>query len=207
MLDCSVGQIRPGETIDLPIVRLAPASARSASRRARSTTTHCGTERWPVKTLEAGPYRRDPVQPATVTQLTEIMPPTREMLDHANTSRFAQETVVYQVTALLIGYKVESDTDYHLVFADPASPQVTMIGEIPSPKCSPAEFGSVFAGERVFIDSIGGKATAKFRRLAKPVPVVVTGVGFFDFLHGQTGVAPNGFELHPVLAIEPEVQR
>lgn len=27
-----------------------------------------------------------------------------------------------------------------------------------------------------------------------------SGVGFFDFLHGQTGVAPNGIELHPVLA-------
>ena len=26
----------------------------------------------------------------------------------------------------------------------------------------------------------------------------VTGVAFFDFLHGQTGVAPNGIELHPV---------
>jgi hypothetical protein len=25
------------------------------------------------------------------------------------------------------------------------------------------------------------------------------GVAFFDFLHGQTGVAPNGIELHPVL--------
>jgi hypothetical protein len=32
--------------------------------------------------------------------------------------------------------------------------------------------------------------------------VRVTGVGFFDFLHGQTGVAPNGIELHPVLKIE-----
>src|SRR5438034_6367879 len=27
----------------------------------------------------------------------------------------------------------------------------------------------------------------------------VTGVGFFDFLHRQTGVAPNGIELHPVI--------
>jgi hypothetical protein len=27
----------------------------------------------------------------------------------------------------------------------------------------------------------------------------VTGVGFFDFPHGQTGVAPNAIELHPVL--------
>jgi hypothetical protein len=27
----------------------------------------------------------------------------------------------------------------------------------------------------------------------------IRGIGFFDFLHGQTGVAPNGIELHPVL--------
>jgi hypothetical protein len=26
-----------------------------------------------------------------------------------------------------------------------------------------------------------------------------TGVGFFDIPHGQTGVAPNAIELHPVL--------
>jgi hypothetical protein len=26
------------------------------------------------------------------------------------------------------------------------------------------------------------------------------GVGFFDYLHGQSGVAPNGIELHPLLS-------
>jgi hypothetical protein len=31
--------------------------------------------------------------------------------------------------------------------------------------------------------------------------VTVVGVGFFDILHGQTGVAPNAIELHPVLQI------
>ncbi|EWM11974.1 hypothetical protein [Kutzneria sp. 744] len=34
------------------------------------------------------------------------------------------------------------------------------------------------------------------------VPVTITGVGFFDFLHGQTGVAPNGIELHSVLDVQ-----
>jgi hypothetical protein len=29
---------------------------------------------------------------------------------------------------------------------------------------------------------------------------VITGVAFFDFQHGQTGVAPNGIELRPILA-------
>ena len=30
--------------------------------------------------------------------------------------------------------------------------------------------------------------------------VTVTAVGFWDILQGQTGVAPNGIELHPVLS-------
>ena len=36
---------------------------------------------------------------------------------------------------------------------------------------------------------------------ARPL-VRITGVGFFDYLHGQRGVAPNGIELHPVLDVE-----
>jgi hypothetical protein len=31
--------------------------------------------------------------------------------------------------------------------------------------------------------------------------VSVAGVGYFDSLHGQMGVAPNGIELHPILAM------
>jgi len=27
----------------------------------------------------------------------------------------------------------------------------------------------------------------------------MVGVAFFDFKHGQTGVAPNAIELHPIL--------
>ncbi|HEU5269390.1 MAG TPA: hypothetical protein VFU36_05640 [Jatrophihabitans sp.] len=34
------------------------------------------------------------------------------------------------------------------------------------------------------------------------VAVTVTGVGFFDFDHGQTGVAPNAIELHAVLDVQ-----
>ena len=42
-------------------------------------------------------------------------------------------------------------------------------------------------------------ATSTFT--AANLPVAVTGVGFFDSLHGQTGVAPNGIESHPLLDI------
>src|SRR5262249_6877291 len=42
-------------------------------------------------------------------------------------------------------------------------------------------------------------ATTSFKTTSTPVRV--TGIGMFDFLHGQTGVAPNGIELHPVIDI------
>jgi hypothetical protein len=42
---------------------------------------------------------------------------------------------------------------------------------------------------------------AQARRAAKTCAKArVTGVAFFDFDHGQTGVAPNAIELHPILA-------
>ena len=42
---------------------------------------------------------------------------------------------------------------------------------------------------------------AAFKIKVKPTKVRLTGVGFFDRVHGQSGVAPNGIELHPVLNV------
>ena len=44
---------------------------------------------------------------------------------------------------------------------------------------------------------------ATFKTKVKPTAVRITGVGFFDKVHGQTGVSQlNGIELHPVLKVE-----
>ena len=52
------------------------------------------------------------------------------------------------------------------------------------------------------LDATEGQTPA-FKTAVKSTPVRVTGVGFFDKLHGQTGVAQlNGIELHPGLKIE-----
>jgi hypothetical protein len=40
----------------------------------------------------------------------------------------------------------------------------------------------------------GARALVHVCRRAK-----VTGVAFFDSEHGETGAAPNGIELHPIL--------
>jgi hypothetical protein len=45
--------------------------------------------------------------------------------------------------------------------------------------------------------SCGPASSSHFTALSGSA--TVTGVGFFDVIHGQTGVAPNGIELHPVL--------
>jgi hypothetical protein len=51
-------------------------------------------------------------------------------------------------------------------------------------------------------DSDTAAANGVRRRAVRVCPGVatVTGVAFFDFFHGQTGVAPNAIELHPILA-------
>ena len=42
-----------------------------------------------------------------------------------------------------------------------------------------------------------------FQAKVKPTPARITGVGFFDVVHGQTGVAQlNGVEIHPTLKIQ-----
>ena len=42
-----------------------------------------------------------------------------------------------------------------------------------------------------------------FKTQVPVTPVRITGVGFFDSVHGQMGVSQsNGIELHPVLKIE-----
>ncbi len=47
-----------------------------------------------------------------------------------------------------------------------------------------------------------GQTQPLFATQIAPTPARITGVGFFDRAHGQTGAAPNVMELHPVLKIE-----
>ena len=108
--------------------------------------------------------------------------------------------------------KLEADGDYHLVLQ--ADTGQTMVAEIPSPGCysgNNADIRSDFQTARETIDAafLHG-ARARLSRITSDAKVEVTGVGFFDRIHGQTGMAPNGFELHPVLSIrllqEPKPQ-
>jgi hypothetical protein len=95
-------------------------------------------------------------------------------------------------------YKLEDDVDYHIVLQDPVGN--TMVTEIPSPACdgTTSPFDAAVAAVRAKFDA-HFTATPTFQNAN--LPVQMKGVGFFDFIHGQTGVAPNGIELHPILDV------
>jgi len=161
----------------------------------------CGTERWAVKTLTdpaAGAVALTPIA-TTVATLRAIPAPAPLPV-----TRAPQELHAYQVHVVVLGWKREADQDLHIVIADAASPDRTMIVEIPSASCTlrtAPPLRDRIATARAAALLRFGTPTAAFKRLRPPVPATITGVGFFDLLHGQTGVAPNGIELHPVLGI------
>lgn len=172
----------------------------------------CGIERWVVKTLTDSTYPEidfDHVQEITVRELTEKEAPAHKPEDQRIKG---VETTVWRVHAMLLGYKWERakklDQDFHLIIADPRKDKndhwITMVAEIPAPQCAPSEYSDQFKNLRLLLTTMGKPKGTKVLWFDKPVPVVIEGVGFFDKIHGQDGVAPNGIELHPILKLEKD---
>lgn len=166
------------------------------------TPLTCGVERWPVKTLsdsDAALVNFTPVA-STVAELRALAAPS----SLPQNSRIAPtELTTYSVTANLVEFKLEEDRDIHLVIADQGDPSQTMIVEFPDATVCAGAVDSAHAAEMrsaraALVAAVGQPSASHFTNLTGTG--MITGVGFFDFQHGQTGVAPNGIELHPVLA-------
>jgi hypothetical protein len=213
-----------GSTTPAPLASVAATSAATASADHAATATapaidavpteapgdapgtggeHCGTERWAVKTLsdsDAGRVNFSPV-PATVTDLRAL--PAPGALPQA--SRIAPtELTTFSVTANVVEFKFEADLDIHLVINDPNDAAASMIVEFPNAAdCSGAVSSSHRANmetaRQALINLFGQPSPSHFTFINGTI--TITGVGFFDFKHGQTGVAPNAIELHPVLSV------
>jgi hypothetical protein len=111
------------------------------------------------------------------------------------------EMRTYQVNVTLLKAVIEPDRDIHLVVAQPGHPFQTLIAEFPSTTCKGAagsfKRAQIAAARAALLHDCGSISSSEFTKLNGSA--TLTGVGFFDELHGQTGVAPNGIELHPVL--------
>jgi len=158
----------------------------------------CGVERWSVKTGTDADIGLVHLTSSSNTTIAAMRAPAAPSPIPANNRVAPLETTQWVINATLTLYKLESDSDYHLVLQDANG--LTMIGEIPSPTCvgSGSPFLSGITNAR---NEFNARFTATTSFQTANIPVKVTGVGMFDFLHGQTGVAPNGIELHPILDI------
>jgi hypothetical protein len=92
---------------------------------------------------------------------------------------------VYRVIAAVTEIRAEEDGDLHVILRNG---RFHMIAEAPSPGC--------FARAKLVrkVQMLVARRAVRVCRRAE-----VTGVAFFDYLHGQIGVAPNAVELHPIL--------
>ena len=157
--------------------RLAAPS--DAGQRRFSAALACGVERWTVKTLQDRP-QLIPAQATTVAPLVSLPRPTP-----LPPTRLPFERHIFSVVAAVTLDRPEADQDLHLVLQSGSS---HMIAEAPSPSCTTR----ATAYRRRQMTSARNAV-----RLCSRARVV--GVAFWDFKHGQTGVAPNAIELHPVL--------
>jgi hypothetical protein len=158
----------------------------------------CGIERWDVKTGQDSAASSVDLHPkqSTVGDLTALKSP---IVGRKSIPRSSQEKQIVTITAVITAYKIETDSDIHLALQYERNK--TMIAEIPDPGCmgkSPWK-NEVARVREDFVAKVGNPKKA-FKKVN--IPVTLTGVVFFDFGHGQRGLAPNAVELHPVLNIE-----
>jgi len=167
----------------LALVALATVFVAWASQPPRTSAATgrvaCGVERWTVKTLGDRPS----LLPASATTIKFLT--SRPAPSSLPSTRLPFERHIYRVTAAVTLDRLEDDGDFHLVLEDAVGR--TMIAESPMASCDRAA-----TPQRQM-----ASARAHVRLCSR---ATVTGVAFFDFRHGQTGVAPNGIELHPILA-------
>src|SRR5204863_3319005 len=110
------------------------------------------------------------------------------------------ETTTFKLTDVrMTAFKQEDDSDIHLALTDDQNH--TMIAEFPSASCDTTaapELRAMMTKAREDFVKACGQPSDRYQTVDGTA--TLTGVGFFDRIHGQRGVAPNGIELHPVLS-------
>lgn len=163
----------------------------------RTATAACPMERALVRSAaDAQAAQINPLAVPISIGTMHILPMIRPLPQDGRVS--PDETTLYSVTATLIAYRLTPEGELHLVLSDDV--RRTIIAKVPSPGC--------IGGSRFASEIANARAEAEWTLAPTDVfkevrqAVAVEGVGFFDFLQGQRGAAPNGFSIDPVTAID-----
>jgi hypothetical protein len=171
-----------------PIVEIDPAAA--------DHTVGPVNYRFDVTTMTdpaASRVNLDP-RPATIAELTALPALAK------GSERGDAEFNAYQVSGTITFAKRQVSDDITMVLADDAG------GTLILRSVSPRWADESVVGDQIY--AVRQAVETQFPTAAaggseRPsVPATVSGVGFFDQLHGQTGIAPNGFGLRPLLSFQ-----
>jgi hypothetical protein len=160
---------------------------------------NCGVERWAIKTCTDGDTSHvnfNIIVPSTIGYQRSL--PTPPTLPPNN--RLPLEDTVYTIDCKLARYKLETDGDVHCVITGNNNAD-TMVSEICDPLCpgisQTSRFGELTILRNWFVSNYHPASGWQYPN----INIRITGVGFFDFQHGQIGIPRNGREIHPILTM------
>lgn len=159
----------------------------------------CGKDRLPVKTLsdrEASLLKPEKPQDASIEYLKALTPPGR----YPPPRRASAEKTVWRVKANLAEVGIGENRGYRLFLTSVNGSTQTLAAQILDSKCPGAarsRFAAQFETVRGDLEKLVGVRSPYPKpflilKLPQPIPVVVTGVGFFD---------ADGIQLFPVLSV------
>ncbi len=160
---------------------------------------NCGVERWAIKTCTDGDTSHvnfNIIVPSTIGYQRSL--PTPPTLPANN--RLPLEDTVYTIDCKLARYKLEDDGDVHCVITANNNAD-TMVSEICDPQCpgisTTSRFAELTTLRNWFVSNYHPVSGWQYPN----INIRITGVGFYDFQHGQIGIPPNGREIHPILTM------
>jgi len=194
----------PGNKIKELVERPADIPVLPARRGARQPKFQRPVYRWGVRTgsdPDAHLIKDSPVHTTIEALASKPRPKGMETGTEIGDDRRSSEVerTIYELEAMIISYKVQMSGSYTFILQGETGQ--TIIANCVDPQFVPP--GSRWAKE---IAATRNEVVAKLT----PGPnythvnhrVRVTGIGFFNQIHGQTGAARNSLELTPVLGIQ-----
>ena len=162
------------------------------------------SDRWPVKTLadsDAALINMAPVM-YTIPGMQAILRPAAADNNRDPDHRLFPEFTVFQIIAALKWATLAADGDLHMAIVDPNDSAKTMVIELPDPACmTPSMYQATLDLRNKIEAATGVQQPNTTQQYMPPLPIIVTGVAYWDLAHGQADQAPNNLELHPLLDV------
>jgi hypothetical protein len=170
--------------------------AAGASARSQESDKGCNVRLKGLKTLSDPQRKLVNLHPKNTTAAAINALPQSHPTPKTRASEFSRR--VWRVTAQITEFKIEGDSDIHLVLFDAGA---YLIAEMPAAQCLPKrtrDRKAIVAARKKFEASCG--KPNKWKQLG--AVAIISGVGFFDIPHTQKPHAGNFAELHPVTGIK-----